>query len=77
MRIVPLHPRPEQRRLIERLLGDRSLLPEPGSGEEAVRAPGEESLTAGLPWLFLGLGLALVAVLATNERLLARLEVSR
>lgn len=77
VRIVPLHPRPEQRRLIEQLLGDRSLLPEPGSGEQAVRAPGEESLTAGLPWLFLALGLGLVAVLATNERLLARLEVSR
>ena len=26
------------------------------SGEEAVRAPGEESLTAGLPWLFLLVG---------------------
>jgi len=77
VRIVPLKPRPEQRRLIEQLLGDQSLLPEPESGEEAVRAPGEESLTGGLPWLFLVVGLGLVAVLAANERLLARLEVSR
>jgi hypothetical protein len=77
VRIIPLDPRPEQRRLIEQLLGDQGLLPEPESGEEAVRAPGEASLTAGLPWLFLALGLGLVVVLATNERLLARLEVSR
>jgi hypothetical protein len=76
VRIVPLSPRPEQRRLIQQLLGDQSLLPEPKSGDEAVRAPGEGSLTAGLPWLFLGLGLILVLVLAANERLLARLEVN-
>jgi hypothetical protein len=77
VRIVPLSPRPEQKRLIQQLLGDGSLLPEPESGEESVQAPGEESLTAGLPWLFLAFGLVLVGVLATNERLLARLEVSR
>ena len=77
VRIVPLAPRAEQRRLIQQLLGEQSLLPQPESGEEAVRAPGEESLTAGLPWLFLALGLVLVGVLATNERLLARLELSR
>ncbi len=75
VRIVPLSPRPEQRELIKRLLGAQSLLPEPKSGNEAVRAPGENSLAADLPWLFLGFGLVLVLVLATNERLLARLEV--
>lgn len=77
VRIVPLSPRPEQRRLVEQLLGDQSLLPQPESGEEAVQAPGETGLTAGLPWVFLLVGLVLVLVLATNERLLARLEVSR
>ena len=77
VRIVPLSPRPEQRELIRQLLGAQSLLPEPTSGQEAVRAPGENSLAAGLPWLFLGLGLVLVVALAANERLLARLEVSR
>ena len=40
VRIVPLSPRPEQRRLIELLVGGKALLPEPESGEEAVRAPG-------------------------------------
>jgi hypothetical protein len=41
-----------------------------------VRAPGE-SLTAGLPWAFLLVGLGLVVLLTVNERLLARLEVRR
>src|SRR5688572_7630998 len=77
VRIVPLAPRAEQRELIELLVGDQALLPEPESGDEAVQAPGEGSLTEGLPWVFLLVGLALVLALATNERLLARLEVSR
>ena len=77
VRIVPLSPRPEQRRLIELLAGGKALLPAPKSGEEAVRAPGEESIAAGLPWMFLLVGLVFVAVLATNERFLARLEVRR
>jgi hypothetical protein len=77
VRIVPLSPRPEQRHLIQQLLGEQSLLPEPKSGEQAVQAPGEKTFAAGLPWLFLGLGLVLVLVLATNERVLARLEVGR
>jgi hypothetical protein len=75
VRIVPLSPRPEQRRLMEQLLGDQSLLPEPQSGKEAVRAPGE-NITAGLPWAFLLAGLFLVLALAANERVLARLEVT-
>jgi hypothetical protein len=77
MRIVPLAPREEQRELIDRLLGAEVFLDEPQSGEEAVKAPGEESVVTGLPWVFLLVGLVLVLVLATNERLLARLEVSR
>ncbi len=77
VRIVPLAPRAEQRELIELLLGGSALLPEPVSGDEAVEAPGEKSIVTGLPWAFLALGLVLVVVLATNERLLSRLEVSR
>lgn len=75
VRIVPLAPREERRELIELLLGGQALLPEPVSGQEAVRAPGEESIVTGLPWLFLLVGLVLVLVLATNERILSRLEV--
>jgi hypothetical protein len=76
VRIVPLGAREERRRLVEQLLGGRALLPQPASGEQAVRAPGE-SLTAGLPWAFLLTGLVLVVLLTANERLLARLEVRR
>ncbi len=77
VRIVPLGPRAERRELVEQLLGGKALLPEPVSGEQAVRAPGEDRLTTGLPWVFLLVGLALVLVMAANERVLARLEVSR
>lgn len=77
VQIVPLGPREERRELMELLLGGESLLPEPVSGEEAVKARGEGSVTTGLPWVFLLVGLGLVLVLATNERMLARLEVSR
>ena len=75
--IIPLAPREEQRRLLELFVGDEGFLPEPVSGAEAVQARGEGRLTTGLPWLFLLAGLLLVLVLATNERMLARLEVSR
>lgn len=77
VRIVPLAPREERRELIELLLGRDALLPEPGSGEETVEAPGEESIVTGLPWVFLLVGLGLVLLLATNERVLSRLEVTR
>jgi len=73
--IIPLNPREEQRRLLELLLGGDTFLPQPVSGAEAVRARGEDRLTTGLPWMFLLVGVALVAVLAVNERALARLEV--
>lgn len=75
--IVPLAPREEQRRLIEMFIGDDAFLPEPVSGQEAVKARGEGSIATGIPWLFVLVGLALVVVLSTNERLLTRLEVSR
>jgi hypothetical protein len=77
VRIVPLAPRQERRELIELLLGGDTLLPQPVSGEEAVKAPGEASIVTGMPWVFLLVGLVLVLVLATNERILSRLEVSR
>jgi hypothetical protein len=73
--IVPLGPREEQRRLIELFVGDDAFLPEPVSGAEAVKARGEGSITTGIPWSFVLLGLVLVLGLAVNERALARLEV--
>jgi hypothetical protein len=75
--IIPLAPREEQRRLMELFLGADAFLPQPVSGEEAVKTRGEGRLTTGLPWLFLLVGLGLVVALATNERMLSRLEVSR
>ena len=75
VRIVPLFPSEEKRALVEQLLGSAALLPEPNEAE-AVRAPGE-SILGDLPWVFLLAGLGLVVLLATNERLLARLEVLR
>lgn len=77
VQIVPLGAREERRELVEQLLGGDALLPEPVSGEEAVKARGEESLATGLPFAFLVVGLILILVLAANERTLARLEVSR
>ena len=76
VRIVPLFPSDETRALVEQLVGRSAFLPEPKSSQ-AVRTPAEESLVGDLPWAFLFVGLALVALLATNERMLARLEVRR
>jgi hypothetical protein len=73
--IIPLAPREEQRRLMELFLGGDAFLPEPVSGEQAIKARGEGRLTTGIPWWFVLVGLGLVAVLAINERSLARMEV--
>ena len=73
---MPLAPREEQRRLIELFVGGDAFLAEPVSGQEAVKARGEDRLSTGLPWLFLLLGLGLVLALGANERLLARVEVA-
>jgi hypothetical protein len=73
--IIPLGAREEQRRLMELFLGGDAFLPEPVSGEEAVQARGEGSLTTGIPWWFVLVGVVLVFALAVNERALARLEV--
>jgi hypothetical protein len=76
IRIVPLAPSDEKRRLIEQLTGPETLLRDPGAAGE-VRAPEERSLTAAAPWAFVGVAFLLVLLLAANERLLARLEVRR
>jgi hypothetical protein len=73
--IIPLGAREEQRRLMELFLGGDAFLPEPVSGAEAVKARGEGSLTTGIPWWFVLVGVVLVLALALNERALGRLEV--
>ncbi len=74
VRIVPLAPSDEKRRLIERLTGPDALLRDPGSAG-AVRAPEAKTLRGAAPWLFVAVAALLVALLAVNERALARLEV--
>lgn len=74
VRIVPLDPRPDKLLRIEELTGASSLLREPGE-EGDVRAPEERSLRERLPWTFVFPVLLVAGLLATNERLLARLEV--
>lgn len=75
VRIVPLSPSAEKRALIEQLVGSDSFVRVPE--RKAVRSPEEERLAAAAPWLFLLAGALLVALLAANERVLARLEVRR
>ncbi len=74
VRIVPLFPSAEKRALVEQLLGGSAFLGEPEE-ENVTRTPGERSFTGVLPWLFLLTAAVVVALLAANERLLARLEV--
>jgi hypothetical protein len=73
VRIVPLDPSEEKRALVEQLVGKEAFLRAPVTA--GVQAPEERSLAVALPWLFVLAAAALVALLAVNERLLARLEV--
>ena len=74
LRIVPLAPSAEKRKLIEQLTGPGALLRDPGQAG-AVRAPEERRLLGDLPWPFVLAGALLVLLLAANERVLSRLEV--
>ncbi|MEX2210670.1 MAG: vWA domain-containing protein [Gaiellaceae bacterium] len=76
VRIVPLSPRPEKMARIEAITGPASLLREGRQGSK-VRAPEERSLRAAAPWTFAVVALLLVLLLATNERVLSRLETRR
>jgi hypothetical protein len=76
IRILPVSPTDEKRRLIEQIVGSSSFLKE--KAELAPRqAPEQESLRLAAPWLFLLAAGLLVGLLAANERVLARLEVQR
>jgi len=76
IRIVPLDPTPEKLMRIEALTSPSAFLRAPGKAGE-VRAPEAHSLRESLPWSFVAVAVLLVALLAANERLLARLEVRR
>jgi hypothetical protein len=76
VRFVPLHSTPERRARMKAILRGATVLREEDP-EAPVRAPEERSLAAAAPWAFLGVASVLVALLALNEALLARLEVRR
>ena len=75
LRIVPLFPSAEKRALVEQLVGSDAFLSEPE--QEGVRAPEERRITSAAPWLFVLAAALVVMLLATNERVLSRLEFGR
>jgi hypothetical protein len=77
IRIVPLFPSAEKRRLVAQLVGKDAFLPEPEEGGKVLASQQERAFTAAAPWLFLLAGGLLVALLAANERVLSRLEVRK
>lgn len=76
LRVIPLFPAPEDRDFFERVVGDDALL----DRAELVRnTTVKEDLTliGSSPWILVGLGAALLALLAVNERFGARLTWGR
>jgi hypothetical protein len=76
VRLIPLDPTPERRERMEAILGGSAILREE-SADAPVEAPESRSLEAAAPWAFVTVAGLLVVLLATNEGLLARLEVRR
>ena len=76
IRLVPLNPNPDRRARMNAILG-RSAILRDETPEAEVRPPEAGSLAAVAPWTFVGVGLLVVALLAVNEGLLARVEVRR
>jgi hypothetical protein len=76
LRIVPLFPTPAKYARIRQIVGDSAFLRE-SSAASPVAAPEGRSVRHALPWRFVLVVLAFVFMLATNERLLSRLEVRR
>lgn len=76
IRILPVSPTAEKRRLVEQIVGKAAFLKE--KAEAAPReAPEKESLRLAAPWWFMLAAGLVVVLLTVNERLLARLEVRR
>lgn len=76
VRLVPLDPTPERRARMDAILGGGAVLRE-SSADASVRAPESQTLAAVAPWTFLAVAALLILVLAANEGLLSRLEITR
>jgi hypothetical protein len=74
VRIVPLFAAPHDKRLFSALFGAQSFVDPKVFTHTARRRT--EAIAAPVPWALLGLGLLFVALLAANERLNGRLEVT-
>jgi hypothetical protein len=77
VRILPVNPSAEKRALVEEILGKGAFLKEKAEEAAPKEAPEKESLRLAAPWLFMLAAGLVVVLLATNERLLGRLEVRR
>jgi hypothetical protein len=80
LRILPLGAREEQRRFFERVVGRGIFvdLDEAPKAAVAAESAGRFRLAEeNVPWPFLALALALIVLLAANERLLSRLRLRR
>lgn len=74
LKIVPLDARPEDIAFFERIVGQTAFLAK-AEREASIATPTERRFGGILPWSFLLVSGLIVVLLATNERLLARLEV--
>ena len=74
VRLVPLNPTPDRRARMNAILGKSAILRDE-TPEADVRPPEAGSLAAVAPWGFVCVAVVLVALLAANETLLARVEV--
>jgi hypothetical protein len=74
LRIVPLFAAPENKQLFGTLFGKNAFVDPKAFTHTTSRDV--EPIAAGVPWVLIGLGLLLTALLAVNERLHARLELA-